>query len=67
MTTQIVIQVPLTESEMDKYVGSECEEDYLEGCPICEAWRKWEDNDGTIDVIVDRQELVKWILKEELI
>jgi len=52
---------------MDEYTGTKCDEEYLEGCPICETWRKWEENDGTIDVIVDRQELVKWILKEELI
>ena len=61
MTTQIMIQVPMTEAEMDEYVGTECEE-YQERCPICDTWIKWEENDGTIDVMVDRDKLVNWIL-----
>ena len=61
MTSQIVIQVPMTEAEMDEYVGTECEE-YQEGCVVCDTWVEWEGNDGVIDVMVNRDKLVNWIL-----
>jgi hypothetical protein len=64
MTTQIVIQVPLTEEEMDEYIGTECEE-YQEGCPICDTWIEWEEYDGVVSVMVDKDKLVNWILMGE--
>ncbi len=64
MTTQIVIQVPLTESEMYKYIGTECE-DYQEGCPICDAWKEWDEYVGVVSVMVDKEKLVSWILMGE--
>jgi hypothetical protein len=65
MTSQIVISVPLTEAEMDEYIGEDCEE-YQEGrCPICDIWVEWKENDGVIDVMVDKDKLVNWILMGE--
>jgi len=64
MTTQIMIQVPMTEAEMDEYVGTECEE-YQEGCPICDRWIEWEEYDGVVSVMVDKDKLVNWILMGE--
>jgi hypothetical protein len=64
MTTQIVIQVPLTESEMVEYIGTECGENQ-ERCIVCDKWFEWDENDGVIDVMVDKDKLVNWILMGE--
>ena len=64
MTTQIVIQVPMTEAEMDEYIGTECEE-YQEGCVVCDTCIECEENYGVIDVMVDKDKLVNWILMGE--
>jgi len=57
----VKIEVRVTEAELDKYIGTECEE-YQEGCCVCETWREWEENEGVISIEVDRDELVSWLI-----